>query len=138
MPLKRQINLDGNRMKISGYKPEHENDILRSISIDPDWDMFTNDNTIDIYKNLLKIGVTYVCYSENEFCGYVRAILDEGLAIYVSELYVVKKWRNHKIGQSLLERVKNDFSDLNVYALSDEDAYYQKKGYRKIGSVFEL
>jgi hypothetical protein len=62
----------------------------------------------------------------------------EGFAIYISELYVVEKWRNNKIGQSLLERIKKDFSNLDTYALSDEDAYCQKKGYKKIGSVFEF
>ena len=35
---------------------------------------------------------------------------------------------------------KNGFSslDLTVYALSDEDAYDEKIGARKIGSVFEI
>ena len=124
-------------MKISKYNPEHENDILSAISEDPNWDMFTNDVTIDIYRKSLKNGVTYVCYNNNEFCGYVRALLDDGFAIYISELYVIPKWRNHKIGQSLLNQVKLDFSNLTLYALSDEDVYYEKKGYIKIGSVFE-
>jgi ribosomal protein S18 acetylase RimI-like enzyme len=125
-------------MKISKYKLEHENDVVAAISKDPDWDMFTNNDTIDIYREPLKNGVTYVCYRNNEFCGYVRALLDDGFAVYISELYVIPKCRNHKIGQSLLEQVNIDFSDLDVYALSDEDAYYQKKSYKKIGSVFEL
>jgi len=125
-------------MKITEYKTEHENDVLEAISIDPDWDMFTKNNALDNYKKSLKNGVTYVCYTNNEFCGYVRALLDKRFAVYISELYVVQKWRNRKIGQSLLERVNNDFSNLTVYALSDEDAYYQKKGYKKIGSVFKL
>lgn len=128
----------GFRMKISKYNPEHENDILSAMSEDPDWDMLCNDATIDLYRKSLKNGVTYVCYNSNEFCGYVRAVLDDGFSIYVSELYVTPKWRNHKIGQSLLERVKSEFTNLTVYALSDEDAYYVKKGYTKIGSVFEL
>ena len=117
---------------------EHENDVLEAISIDPNWDMFTNDSAVDNFRRSLKKSVAYVCYSDNEFCGYVRALLDEGFAVYVSELYVVKKWRNRKIGQSMLDRIKTDYSDLTVYALSDEDVYYQKKGYKKIGSVFEI
>lgn len=125
-------------MEISKYKPEHEDDVLAAISKDPDWDMFTNDDAIDIYRKSLKNGITYVCYSDDEFCGYVRALLDDGFAVYISELYVMPKWRNLKIGQSLVERVNIDFSKLTVYALSDEDVYYEKKGYKKIGSVFQL
>ena len=125
-------------MKISKYNSEHANDVLAAISEDPDWEMFSNATAIEFYRNSLENGVTYVCYNNDEFCGYVRAILDDGFAIYVSELYVTPKWRNHKIGQSLLERVKSDSANLTVYALSDEDAYYVRKGYTKIGSVFEL
>ena len=125
-------------MEISKYKPEHEETVLAAIREDPGWDSFTNDDAIGSYKRSLKDSVTYVCQDSNEFCGYVRAFVDSGLAIYISELFVVPKWRNRKVGRSLLERVKMDFSNLTVYALSDEDVYYEKIGYKKIGSVFEL
>ena len=125
-------------MKISKYRPEHEDDILAAIKKDPDWAIFANDGAIDAYRNSLKDSVTYVCHDNNEFCGYVRALLDDGFAIYISELYVIPKWRNRRIGRLLLERVKIDFSNMTVYALSDEDAYYENIGYKKKGSVFEL
>lgn len=127
-----------NRMEISKYNLEHEDDVLAAISKDPNWDMFTNDAAIDIYRKSLKNGITYVCYNNNEFCGYVRALLDDGFTVYISELYVIQEWRNLKIGQSLLERVNSDFSKLTVYVLSDEDSYYEKIGYIKIGPVFEF
>ena len=125
-------------MEISKYKIEHEDDVLAAIKKDADWNVFTNDDAIGIYRNSLKGSVTYVCHENSEFCGYIRAFLDVGFAIYISELYVIPKCRNRKIGRSLLEQVKKDFSNLTVYALSDEDAYYEKIGYKKIGSVFEL
>ena len=125
-------------MKITKYRPEHEEAVLSAIKNDPNWEMFTNDDAIETYKNSLKKGVTYVCYDNSEFCGYVRALLDKGFAIYVSELYVIPGCRNRRIGRSLLERVIVDFPNLTVYALSDEDAYYENIGYRKTGSVFEL
>ena len=125
-------------MEISKYKLEHEEAVFTAIKKDPNWDLFTNDYGIGNYKNSLKDSITYVCQENNEFCGYVRAIKDGEFAVYISELYVIPKWRNQKIGRSLLERVKTDFSELAVYALSDEDAYYEKIGYKKIGSVFEL
>ena len=125
-------------MLITRYKPEHEETILSAIKKDPHWDMFTNDDAIDNYRKRLQTSVTYVCYDNGEFCGYLRALLDEAFAIYVSELYVIPSCRNQKIGRSLLKKIKNDFPDLTIYALSDEDAYYEKIGYKKIGSVFEI
>jgi GNAT superfamily N-acetyltransferase len=125
-------------MKISEYEPGNEADILREIAKDPNWAIFTNGDTIDAYRKSLEKSITYVSYNNGDFCGYVRAILDEGLSVYVSELFVVPGWRNHKTGQALLERVSRDFSNITVYALSDEDSYYERKGYIKAGSVFKL
>ena len=125
-------------MEISKYKSVHEHDILAAIGNEPDWRVFTHEAVVDTYRQSLKHGIVYVCYSGNHFCGYVRAILDKGFAVYISELYVVPLFRNQKVGQLLLDRVASDFSNLTVYALSDEDAYYHKKGYKKIGSVFEI
>lgn len=125
-------------MEIFRYKLEHEDAVISAIKKDPGWDMFTNDNAIGTYKNSLCDSITYVCYENGMFGGYLRAFLDGGLAIYVSELFVVPEWRNRTIGRSLMARVKVDFKHLTVYALSDEDAYYEKLGYRKVGSVYEI
>ena len=125
-------------INISKYQAEDEESLLQAIKLDSDWDIFTNDKTIDFYKNSLKNSITYVCRHGAEFAGYIRAIHDEGIAVYISELYVVPEWRNQKIGRTLLKQVKKDFPELVVYTLSDEDAYYEKLGYQKIGSVFQL
>ena len=125
-------------MKIFRYKPAHEEDILSAITEDPNWEIFTNDAAIDHYRRSLKTSITYVGYEKGHFCGYLRALLDADFAIYISELYVVPDWRNRMIARSLLSRVKMDFNHLTVYALSDEDAYYEKLGHKKCGSLFEI
>ena len=125
-------------LAIKQYQPWHEGDLINAFGQDPDWDEFTNESTVSSYKTALHKGITYVCYVESEFCGFIRAIPDEDVAIYISELYVVPEWRNQRIGQSLIERVLNDYSAMDIYALSDEDAYYEKKGYSKAGSVFKI
>ena len=125
-------------MKIFRYKRDHEDAVIAAIKDDPNWDIFTSDDAIDKYKKSLIESITYVCYHNENFCGYLRALLDDGFAIYISELYVVPEWRNRMIGRSLVAQVKMDFDRLSVYALSDEDAYYEKLGYRKVGSVFEI
>jgi GNAT superfamily N-acetyltransferase len=125
-------------MVIFRYKPEHEDAVISAIKEDPSWDIFTNEKAIDNYKKSLGESITYVCYEHGEFGGYLRALLDDGFAIYISELFVVPKWRNRTIGRTLIARVKMDFRYLTVYALSDEDAYYEKLGYRRVGSVYEI
>ena len=125
-------------MEILRYKPEHEDAVISAIKEDPDWDMFTNERAIGNYRKRLLESITYVCYDKGVFCGFLRALLDECIAIYISELFVVPEWRNRSIGRTLIARVKMDFGHLTVYALSDEDAYYEKLGYRRVGSVYEI
>lgn len=125
-------------MEILRYKSEHEDAVISAIVKDPDWDMFTKESSVASYKERLLECVTYVCLENGVFCGYVRALLDDGFAVYISELFVVPEWRNRKIGRALVAKVKKDFEQLTVYALSDEDAYYEKLGYRNVGSVFDI
>ncbi|MES9936462.1 MAG: GNAT family N-acetyltransferase [Sedimenticola sp.] len=125
-------------MEITRYKHEHESAVLAAIKEDPNWDIFTNDGAIDKYRKRLLESITYVCCESETFSGYLRALLDDGLALYICELFVVPEMRNRKIGRSLISRLKSDYSDLTVYALSDEDTYYEKLGYKKAGSVFEI
>ena len=125
-------------MEIFRYKPEHEDAVISAIKEDPSWDIFTNEKAIDSYKKSLGESITYVCYENGELGGYLRALLDDGFAIYISELFVVPKWRNRTIGRTLIAKVKTDFRYFTVYALSDEDAYYEKLGYRRVGSVYEI
>jgi len=125
-------------MEISAYKTDDEKDVLTAIKQDPNWDIFTNINARDSYKSSLINSVTYVCRHNAEFAGYIRAVLDKNIAIYISELYVVPRWRNKNVARNLLAKVKADFSELPVYVLSDEDAYYEKLNCKKAGSVFQL
>ncbi len=37
-----------------------------------------------------------------------------------------------------MERVCSDFPGDTVYVMSDADKYYEKQGYRREGSVFEV
>lgn len=125
-------------IKISKYQSEDEESILAAIKLDSNWDMFTNDGAIHSYKKSLKNSITYVCYCGKDFAGYIRAIRDEGIALYISELYVVPEWRNQKIGRKLLKQIKEDFPKDTLYTLSDEDEYYKKLGLKKVGSVFQV
>ena len=125
-------------MEITRYRFDHEDAVFSAIKKDADWALFTNDEAIDNYRKSLKESITYVCYENGEFCGYLRALLDNGFAVYISELYVLPECRNRTIGRSLIAHVKEEFDPLTVYALSDEDAYYKKLGFTRVGSVFEV
>jgi len=131
-------NID-NQFELKLYTQENLSDVFSAIGEDPDWEFIISSECKRInYAERLKNSVTYVCYSQKKFCGYIRAIVDHGMALYISELFVKPEYRNCKIGQQLIEQVKIKNPSITVYALSDEDLYYEKKEYKKIGSVFEI
>ena len=97
-----------------------------------------NDYLKPGYQQPLEESITYVALADHELCGYVRSISDGGLFIWVIDLLVHKNYRGNSIGRKLLETVKLEFPDLDVYVLSDVDEYYEKQGYEREGSIFKI
>jgi ribosomal protein S18 acetylase RimI-like enzyme len=124
-------------VSIFRYGKNHESELIALMKAEPDWKLFTGDDRIEGFKKALLEGETYVCESQGRICGYLRAVVD-GLGIYVSELYVAPDYRNNGYGKALLERIKQQHPDRDVYVLSDEDRYYEKLGCKRVGSVFQL
>ena len=54
------------------------------------------------------------------------------------DLLVRRACRGRGIGAMLMERVRADFFPQTAYVMSDVDAYYEKLGYRREGSIFEV
>lgn len=119
------------------YDKRHEPGLIALLGKEPDWNSFTSDGAIEDFKNALLNSATYVCTSNGEVCGYLRAMVDS-FGIYVSELYVAPRHRNRGYGSELLSELKQAYPEQDVYVLSDEDQYYEKLGCRRVGSVFQL
>ena len=83
---RQHLKIENRRMKISRYTHEHEDALISALGKDPDWDMFTNEQSVTSYKKRLLESVTYVCLESGVLCGYVRALLDESFGVYISEL----------------------------------------------------
>ena len=119
------------------YDKTYESELIALLKKEPEWNSFTRTGTIDVFKSALLSSQTYICKSQSEVCGYIRALVD-GLGIYVSELYVAPAFRSNGYGKNLLKELKQDHPDQVVYVLSDEDPYYEKLGCKRVGSVFQL
>jgi len=92
----------------------------------------------DKYIKALESSITYLAWDDDLVCGYARCREDDGFGVYVYDLLVRKAHRGRQIGKSLLERVCQDFPNQPVYVMSDVDSYYEKLGYRREGSIFEV
>ena len=123
--------------EILRYHPALETDLLALLSAEPQWADFTAADAIDRFRRALQASETYVCRVDGETCGYLRALVD-GFGIYVSELYVAPTHRDRGLGRQLLARLKQAHAAEAVYVLSDEDAYYEKLGFARVGSVYRL
>jgi len=126
-------------MEIRKYNKEDENNIMKIIEQEgEEWESYSGSNVQDKYKKALKNSITYVAYVGDELCGYSRSLDDNGFYIYVCDLLVSPKFRGGNIGRELMECIYEDHTDKIVYVMSDVDEYYEKQGYRKEGSVFEV
>lgn len=102
------------------------------------WECLLDEKHIEKYRHALAKSLTYVAYDGDEMCGYVRCRDDDGLGVYVYDLLVKSTYRGHSIGKMLIGKVCADHPRETVYVMSDVDGYYEKLGYRKIGSIFEI
>ncbi len=119
------------------YDKTYESELIALLKKEPEWNSFTHTGTVDVFKSALLSSQTYICKSQGEVCGYLRALVD-GFGVYVSELYVAPTFRNNGYGKELLKELTQDHLDQVVYVLSDEDLYYEKLGCKRVGSVFQL
>lgn len=127
-------------MRILPYLPKRDEEALMGLlkAQGQDWACYWADEFNATYRQTLRRSITRVVYVDEVLAGYVRALDDFGFYIYVCDLLVDPAYRGHHLGQSLMESLIHDYPDQTVYVMSDVDPYYEKLGYFKEGSVFEV
>ncbi len=126
-------------MDIKRYEPKDEAalfDLLRSEG--EAWAGYFSPATMEQYKAALQNSITYVLYVSNTLCGYIRVRDDDGFGIYIYDLLVNQNHRGKEYGRLVMEQVCRDFPGNTIYVMSDVDGYYEKLGYRREGTVFEV
>lgn len=123
--------------EILGYRVEHEPELLALLAREPDWQAFMSAEGLPRFRAALGDTSTFVCLEDGRICGYLRALVD-GFGLYVSELYVAPAARRRGHGRALLQHLRDAHAGQDVYVLSDEDAYYERLGCVRVGSVFRL
>lgn len=126
-------------MEIKRYSPEYEASLFDLlVEAGDDWRDYHGSVGRGKYIMALNTGITYIACDDTAVCGYARCHDDDGFGIYVYDLLVRKSHRGRLIGKSLMERVCKDFPNCPVYVMSDVDPYYEKLGYRRVGSIFTM
>jgi len=123
-------------IQIQKYNPPKDYEQLLALmqSEGEEWEEYLDPK----YQVNLAQSITYVAYCDEVLCGYSRSMSDFGYFVWVIDLLVDKQYRGHSIGQQLLEGIQLDFPDQKVFVMSDVDAYYEKLGYTKEGSIFKV
>ncbi len=128
----------GETMDIRVYSDADEAQLFKMLREEGGgWECYVAETAAGKYEKALRNSLTYVAYEGSVLCGYVRCRDDDGFGIYVYDLLVRRTFRGHGIGRQLVERVCADHPEVTVYVMSDVDQYYERQGYRRVGSVFE-
>ena len=99
---------------------------------------YTEDTLWHGYETMLAEHITYVAFEDDVLCGFVRCLRDGIIAVYVCDLLVDKTHRGQQIGHLLMRTVCDDYPTHAVYVMSDVDVHYEKQGYKREGSIFEV
>ncbi|MFV0393125.1 MAG: GNAT family N-acetyltransferase [Coprobacillaceae bacterium] len=103
-----------------------------------EWQDYWKGNNKLKYKKALSTCINYLLFNNDELCGYVRCRDDDGYGIYVLDLLVDKRQRGKEYGRFLMEQVCIDFPNDIVYVTSGVDPYYEKLGYEKEGTIYQI
>lgn len=126
-------------MKILRYSEKYEALLFDLLAGEgPGWSVYYDSAGRERYIRALETSITYIACDDGLVCGYVRCRADDGFGIYVYDLLVRKSHRGRRIGKSLVQQVCRDLPDQRVYVMSDEDSYYEKIGYHRVGSIFSV
>lgn len=126
-------------MEIRKYTGSDETALMTLIADEgKDWSCYSAEHVSEMYKRLLRGSITYVAYDGDCLCGYSRSLIDGDFYIYVCDLLVSPKHRGREIGKQLMECIYKDYPHHTVFVMSGVDGYYEKLGYSKEGSIFEV
>ena len=126
-------------MEIVKYSIAYES-LLFDMLVDEgdEWSDYHGSAGRNKYINALETSITYIACDDDLVCGYVRCREDDGFGVYIYDLLVRKSYRGKQIGKNLMERVCQDYPEQLIYVMSDVDRYYEKLGYHREGSIFEV
>ena len=103
-----------------------------------EWSCYWSEDFLPKYREALCNSITYVAYRGDELCGFLRSLDDCGFYIYICDLLVSQVNRGEHIGRKLMESICRDYPKRTVYVMSDVDEYYEKLGFKREGSVYEV
>ena len=89
------------------------------------------------YQLALHHSTVFVLLINDQICGYIRCKEDDGYGVYVYDLLVHRDVRGQALGKRLMDHVYAYFNHQPLYIMSDEDGYYQRLGYARIGSIYQ-
>jgi GNAT superfamily N-acetyltransferase len=76
---------------------------------------------------------TLVAVADGTLVGFVRALTDGEVTMYVAELLVAPAWRGHRLGRALLDACHLLYPHTRLDLLSTEsaDRFYEANGFRR-------
>ena len=125
-------------MEIRPYQSSDQEKLFAlMIGESEEWSDYYSKENQPKYMKAIANSITYVVIENDILCGYIRCKDDDGFGIYILDLLVMKQYRGREFGRQLIQSIATLFPDAPLYVTSDVDPYYEKIGFKKVGSVLE-
>ncbi|MGC6769898.1 GNAT family N-acetyltransferase [Enterococcus sp. LJL51] len=126
-------------IQIQYYQETNWPDLLQlMINEGPEWNDYTSETRQAAYQTAVKESKTYLATVDGKTVGFCRCRIDGIFGVYICDLLVDKQFRGQGIAQRLMEQPCLEYPEQTVYVMSDVDDFYEGKGYRREGSIFEV
>jgi GNAT superfamily N-acetyltransferase len=75
---------------------------------------------------------TLVAVADGELAGFVRALTDGEVTMYIAELLIAPRWRGRGLGRALLEacHLLHPHTRLDLLSTEAADRFYEANGFR--------
>lgn len=96
------------------------------------WRSYTRED----FPQALANSITLVAYRDEEFLGFLRALSDGVITLFVCELLVVEAHRKQGVGSALLQAARALYPITRTDLISEADGFYEANGFHAIGKGY--
>lgn len=86
------------------------------------------------FELAIEHSISLVAYENDKILGFLRALSDGYITIFIGEIIVRKDVRKQGIGKALITAVHSMYPTARIDLISEADQFYQENGFKKIGT----
>ena len=103
---------------------------IKQLYQEEEWLSFQRED----FELAIEHSISLVAYENDRILGFLRALSDGYITIFIGEIIVRKDVRKQGIGKALIAAVHSMYPTTRIDLISEAVQFYQENGFKKIGA----